>query len=131
MVNNSKVVLVVDDHKDIRELVARTVKLLCGYENILFAENGKEALERISLNTVDLVITDYMMPVMDGCELITELKKYGSACRNIPIIAITAYDSPRNLARLLSAGADSVVPKPFSPTRLSEEISRVLGTNNR
>lgn len=131
MINESKVLLVVDDHKDIRDLIALVIKNLCGHERILFAENGKEALEKISHNTIDLVITDYMMPVMDGYELIVELKKRDSPYRNIPIIAVTAYDTPGNLAKLLSAGADSVVPKPFSTTRLSEEIFRVLGTNNR
>ncbi len=115
-------VLVVDDDRDIRELVAMKLKL-DGIE-VLEAANGRIALEVLEQHHVDLVVLDLMMPVMDGieaCRAIREREEW----KNLPIIMLTARAQSDDVELGFGIGATDYVAKPFSPREL---LSRVRGT---
>ena len=103
-------VLVVDDEKDIRELINFYLNKE-GFE-VLEASNGEEALEIFENEYIDLGIIDVMMPVMDGFELVENLKEF----KDVPVIMLTAKGESKDKLRGFSVGADDYVVKPFDPT---------------
>lgn len=110
--NINTTVLVVDDSKVSRKI---TCKFLETQKfNILEAENGKEALEQVGKHPeIKLIITDYNMPLMDGFELVTELRKEHSMDQ-LGIIGISAQGNPLLSAKFLKRGANDFVTKPFA-----------------
>lgn len=119
---NKPIILVIDDHKDIVWLIAETLSPLYRIEEAYSAE---EALEFLKQQTPALIITDIMMPNMDGLELISHLKddKY---TRHIPLIIVSAKISDQEQAAGLNTGADAYLTKPFSPMVLQSVVSRLM-----
>ena len=115
-------VLVVDDDRDIRELVAMKLKL--DGIDVLEAPNGLAALEVLGANEVDLVILDLMMPVMDGVETCRAIRANDS-WKSLPVIMLTARAQSDDVEHGFDIGATDYVIKPFSPREL---LSRVRGT---
>ena len=113
-------VLVVDDEKDIRELINFYLNKE-GFE-VLEASNGEEALEIFENEYIDLGIIDVMMPVMDGFELVENLKEF----KDVPVIMLTAKGESKDKLRGFSVGADDYVVKPFDPTELMARVRAVL-----
>lgn len=113
-------VLIVDDEKDIRELVGIYLKNE-GY-NICKAVNGQEALQCLSDMQIDLAILDVMMADMDGIALCMEIRKKS----NIPIIMLSAKDQDMDKVIGLSAGADDYLAKPFNPVELVARVKAQL-----
>ncbi len=109
-------ILIVDDEPDLRGMV-RLILELDGHQ-VAEAHNGRAALDYLRDNDVDLVITDIMMPVMGGAELISALRA-GEATSKLPIIVLSA--SPHNVGN-----ATVVMHKPFRPKDLREEAGRML-----
>jgi CheY-like chemotaxis protein len=101
--------LIVDDEVQIREMLARHFKFN-GY-SVLTAEDGKDALEKLSNNKVDIVISDIMMPNMNGVEL---LKQIRTDYPMIKPIMITGYVTLDNILACIRYGADSCILKPIS-----------------
>ena len=113
-------ILVVDDEKSIRDLLCEAIE--CDGYRCLTAGDGKEALTVLEDERVDVVITDIMMPQMDGWELLQSLK-LDSQVRNIPIIVCSAWDDP-DLSRTL--GAAAFLKKPITQKMLLDAITRLL-----
>ena len=113
-------ILVVDDEKDIRELIAFYLHKE-GFD-VLEAGNGEEALEIFENEHVDLGIIDVMMPVMDGFELLEELKEF----KDVPVIMLTAKAESKDKLRGFSAGVDDYVVKPFDPSELMARVKAIL-----
>jgi len=109
-------ILIVDDEPDLREMV-RLILEMAGHE-VAEAHHGRAALDYLRANDVDLLITDIMMPVMGGAELIDALRA-ADATANMPIIVLSA--SPHHVAN-----ANVVMRKPFLPASLREEAARML-----
>ena len=86
-------ILVVDDNDDNRFTLSMRLEA-CGYENIVTAENGREALEKMRAGPIDLVLLDIMMPEMNGYEVLEQLKA-STELRDLPIIVISALDEMR------------------------------------
>ncbi len=108
-------VLVADDDKTHR-LVFRTILETEGY-NVLEAENGSEALERLNTESdIRLLLTDLSMPELDGYELIRSVRQ--NELRYTYIIVLTAMDDRESLLRALSLGADDYLTKPIFPDEL-------------
>ena len=101
-------ILVVDDEPDLRYLLRRSFER-AGHE-VIDAGHGAAALEAIHRSVPDLVVTDMMMPVMDGAELIRRLRA-DPATAEIPILAATGDAQ-------LAGGADLVLAKPYQPQQL-------------
>lgn len=121
------VILVIEDNDDIREYIA--VSLRTNY-HVISATNGKEGLELALRHIPDVIISDIMMPIMDGIELCTEIKKDIRSC-HIPIILLTAKDSLDDQKEGYKHGADSYLTKPFSANMLHSRIENLLGNRRK
>lgn len=119
-------VLIVDDVEVNRLMLVDFLNEL-GFE-IFQAGNGVEALEQARAARPDCIVTDVMMPVMDGWEAIKQIRKMPDLCQ-IPIIAVSASASLKDKATSLDAGADVFLPKPIDQEYLLREIGQHLGLN--
>lgn len=99
-------------------------------EQTFEVSNGQEALDFLSSNTVDLILTDLNMPVMDGIELVHRLKA-SEEYRSIPVIVITTESSTVQIEDLKAEGIDDYLRKPFTPEEFRTVISRNLGLCNK
>src|ERR1051326_1774413 len=115
----SLTVLVIEDHPDQRELLAIVLQRE-GYR-VVTAANGIEALEKLSTETVNIALSDIMMPKMDGFELINRIRS-NPALKSIYLILITARIQEGDRVRGLDLGADDYITKPFS---FSELLARI------
>ena len=118
-------ILIVDDEKNIREGLGRSLEL-DGYGTLL-AENGREALEIIQSNEVDLVITDLKMPVMSGEEL---LKKIDSAYPTLSVIILTGHGTIETAVNAMRDGAFDFLTKPVNLNRLTLLVKRALSNRS-
>ncbi len=116
-------VLVVDDEDDIAALVELNLEL-SGYA-VTTASNGQEALDRISEISPDVVLLDVMMPVLDGWQVLRQLKEDPST-RDIPVIMLTALSEERDLIRGHLQGSVRHVTKPFQMKDLLAAIADAL-----
>lgn len=114
--------LVIDDHKDIVWLLAET---LSPDYRVKETYNAEEALEFLKQHTPALIITDIMMPDMDGLKLVSLIKK-NKYTRHIPLIIVSAKISDKEQATGLNIGADAYLAKPFSPTVLRSLVNRLM-----
>lgn len=112
--------LIVDDEFRIRELIKKYA-LYEGHE-IDEAENGEQAVLKCRNNSYDLVIMDIMMPVMDGFDAVSEIRKFS----NTPIIMLSARGEEYDRLSGFECGVDDYVVKPFSPKELMMRVSAVL-----
>ena len=115
-------ILVVEDNSDLREFIGT---LLQGEYRIIKASDGKEALDKATRELPDLVVSDVMMPVMDGLELCKALKGQFSTS-HIPVILLTAKSLEEQRAEGYDSGADAYISKPFSEKVLLSRIGNLL-----
>lgn len=116
--------LVVDDEASMRKTISHMVQKM-GFKNVLTAENGKRALDLISISKFDLVIADINMPEMTGSELFSTIKK-DRRYANISFIFITAETTKEVVAKVAEEGADEYLIKPFVLNTLEVKITKVL-----
>lgn len=115
-------VLVVDDERDVRELVTQVLRSRC---NVLEAVDGMEALSIIRAQKPDVVITDMMMPGLDGAGLLREVRA-DLAIAHTPVIFLTAAGEVENETAILRSGADDYIAKPFFPEVLRARVELQL-----
>lgn len=120
--NDLPILEVVEDNTDICTYIAES---LHDYFDVHTAANGKEGLEIAREYIPDIIVSDVMMPVMDGIEMCKALKK-DVRTSHIPIILLTAKDSMLDKEEGYSAGADSYLTKPFSASLLQSRINNIL-----
>ncbi len=124
-----KKVLIVDDNP--QNLYMLEIMLLSNNYEIRKAVNGKEALDQARAEKPDLVITDILMPIMDGFSLCREFKKDNNL-KNVPLIFYTAtYTDPRDEEFAMSLGADRFLVKPMEPSEMLKAIREVLQSSER
>ena len=116
-------ILIVDDERDLRESVGFALKW-AGYR-FQEAEDAREAMLRLSQETPDLILLDWMLPGMSGVDLARKLKT-DRKFRSIPIIMLSARGEEMDKVTGLENGADDYVTKPFSPKELVARIQAVL-----
>jgi two-component system chemotaxis response regulator CheY len=117
-------ILVTDDSRVMRQIVVRTLRQAgLGGHDVVEAENGRDALEKIRTEDPDVVLSDWNMPVMDGITLLTTLRSRGHA---LPFGFVTSEGSPEMRDRAARAGADFVIAKPFTPDAFAEALAFVL-----
>jgi len=117
--------LVVDDNEEILDFLADD---LGEKYHVLLARNSSEAMDQLEENIVHLIISDIMMPGVDGMAFCNRIKS-SFELSHIPIILLTAKNTLQSKIEGLDAGADAYIEKPFSPAHLNAQVSSLL--NNR
>jgi len=120
------IILLVDDEEEILEFLER---ILRNKYSILKAENGKEALNILTVEPVQLIISDVMMPEMDGFELCRMIKS-NFEFSHIPVILLTAKNTIQSKVEGLELGADAYIEKPFSKEHLQAQIASLLSNRS-
>jgi two-component system chemotaxis response regulator CheY len=121
-------VLVVDDSSTMRKIIAHNLEQASvGIDQILHASGGREALELLSVQDVDVVLTDLNMPEMSGVDLVREMRASGST---IPVLVLSTSESAALVDDALAAGAGGFVPKPFSPQTLARALQPLLAARS-
>jgi len=120
-------VLVVEDNKDLRKYLNSELKYKY---TIIEAENGQMAIEKAKEFLPDIVVSDVMMPVMDGFRF-CELLKTDWQTSHIPIILLTAKTDTASLYQGLEIGADAYMPKPFEIQHLIAQISNLISNRKK
>jgi two-component system cell cycle response regulator DivK len=121
----SKVVLLVEDDEDNRDLVAFVIARSRMDVELVLAENGQEALDKSFAKPPDLILMDMQMPVMDGWQAVPILKA-DDRTKNVPIIAFTAQAKPEDKARAREMGCIDYYTKPMDPEELLTLVQKYL-----
>jgi len=124
---NTPVIVVADDHRMTRHMI-RSILEQEGFQ-VLEAENGREALEKFTAHRTDLVISDIIMPVMDGLELCARLKQLPEG-KHVPVLIFTALHLGREVDESFQAGASDFINKPLNPDELKHRVRRLLYLRN-
>lgn len=115
-------VLVVDDFATMRKIIKNVLKQI-SIEDVIEAENGKHALTVLAGDTVDLIISDWIMPEMTGIEFLKACKNDDNI-KKIPFIMVTAEAQKDNIMEAIKSGVDNYIVKPFTPDKLREAIDK-------
>ncbi len=117
-------VLLVDDMPSARKFMRRVLEHL-GFTDIVEAENGRQAIQRLDDVMVDLIVTDYNMPEMDG-QAFTAYVREQSWQSSVPILMVTSEHNSAKLAAVEESGVSGICDKPFEPTALSHLLHTML-----
>lgn len=112
-------ILIVDDTADIRE----TIKQALSAYDIVECENGQQAIDKLQIESFDLVVLDVVMPEVDGYGVCNWMQSHGNAT---PILMLSSKDSDMDKAIGLNLGADDYLAKPFSPIELQARVKARL-----
>ena len=106
-----------------RRIIINTLSRI-GYTDVVEGENGKSGLEKLGQGGVEMIITDWNMPEMDGLEFVKTVRGQNAA---IPILMVTTNAAKEDIVEALQAGVNNYVVKPFTPETLKEKIESLLG----
>lgn len=115
-------VLLVDDSKVMRQII-RNILVSVGINQIVEAGNGEQALKQLELTPVDMVMTDWNMPIMNGLEFTKAVRRH-PRLGSTPIVMVTTEGGKRALAEAEAAGVDSHLCKPFSKETMKAFVAR-------
>jgi len=124
--NYTAIILVVENEVSNRILIERVLSTR-GYR-CLSASNGREALDILDRERVDLILTDLSMPVLDGYQT-TQLIRARPGLENVPIVAVTAFALADEGEAARQIGCTEYLTKPFKPRQLLEVVERLLHQN--
>ncbi len=117
-------ILVVDDNEDNRFTLSMRLEA-CGYSNLVTAENGREALEKLAVQPFSLVLLDIMMPELDGYGVLEAMRADGKLSA-IPVLVISAVDEIGSIVRCIELGATDYLTKPFNPVLLKARVDKCM-----
>lgn len=120
-------ILIIDDDPDILDVLELS---LSEHYTVVSANNGKEGLDQVKAKAPDLVITDYVMPVMTGPQFVKELRK-DVLLQHLPVIMLTGKGEVKDMVSGIEAGADDYLVKPFEPEALLARIRMILKRTTR
>ncbi len=116
-------VLVVDDSSMIRRLIKNTLTQ-SGFEDVLEATNGREAVTAVKNESPDLVLMDWNMPEVTGLEAVQAIRASGNA---VPIVMVTTEAEKQRVVSAVQAGVNDYLVKPFTPDALIERVKKFAG----
>ncbi len=116
-------ILVVDDDKTTRKLLSLYLKGK-GYE-VVTAENGLDAIEKVGTENINFILTDMNMPYMDGIEFTKNIKS-DPALKNIPVVMVTTEADEDERERAFKAGVDEYLVKPVNAEQVTEAVVKIL-----
>ena len=119
--------LIVDDSSVMRKIVERSLRQAgLELEKVLEAGNGAEALALLGNETVDLILCDINMPIMDGLEFVRTVSALEKT-KGVPVVMITTEGSESHVVQALTAGARGYIRKPFTPEQVRQHVLPVVG----
>lgn len=118
-------VLFADDDADNQQIIEFSLR--DEYINLIYADNGVQAINLLHADSIDLIILDVMMPVMNGIEACRRIRRVS----DVPIIILTAKDNEQDILDGFEAGADDYIIKPFRPRELVARINALLHRTKR
>ncbi len=123
-------VLIVDDSKSIRSVIKKIISI-SGFkmEHCFEAENGREALQAMNKNWMDIILSDINMPEMNGLKMLEEMQKDESLA-NIPVIIISTESRDERIKEAFRLGAKGFLKKPFAPEEVKKTLYDVLGVSD-
>lgn len=124
-----KTYLVVDDFDTMRRVTVNQLKLL-GAENILTANDGKQALRLLRSQHIDMVLSDWNMPVMTGIDLLRVVRADPNLF-SMPFVMITAEAEREHVSRAVNSGVSAMLLKPYSPNQLGQRLEKALAVRHK
>ena len=125
----ARTILVVDDDDEIREIVGLALEVMGGW-TVLSADRGAGGLRLAREHVPDVVLLDVMMPEMDGPTMFSRMQ-LDPALRDIPVVLLTAKVQVGHVQVWDSLPVAGVIPKPFNPATLSEQIDQLVAEHSR
>jgi signal transduction histidine kinase/DNA-binding response OmpR family regulator len=125
--DKNKTVLIVEDNSDLLMVIT---DIISKFYNVISAHNGKEGLDVAIRRFPDLILSDILMPVMDGMKMCIEIKENPLTC-HIPVILLTAIDSEENMIKGFDIGADAYITKPFNEYLLLSNIKSLIESREK
>ena len=120
-------VLVAEDNPSLRNVLVNIVKKI-GYEKVIQAEDGRSAWQIIEMGKVDLVLSDWNMPELDGIQILRKMRQSKAPIKDIPFLMITAADTKSAIITAGKEGVDAYIIKPFSIKTVGEKIAEAIMT---
>jgi two-component system, chemotaxis family, chemotaxis protein CheY len=117
-------VLIVDDFSTMRRIVKNILRQL-GFENILEADDGMNALDVLRSQKVDFIISDWNMPRLSGMELLKAVRT-SDEWKDLPFLMVTAEGQKENVIEAVKAKVSNYIVKPFTPDTLAEKIKKIF-----
>jgi len=117
-------IIAVDDSPTMRRIIINTLKR-AGFEDVIEACDGKDALAKMQVEKPNFVITDWNMPEMDGLTFVSNLRS-SPEFKDVPILMVTTRSVKDDIMDAMKAGVNNYIVKPFTPDILKEKIESVL-----
>ena len=117
-------ILAVDDSPTMRRIIINTLKR-AGFNNVVEATDGRDALAKMKVEKVDFVITDWNMPEMDGLAFVTSLRN-SAEYKTLPVLMVTTRSVKEDILEAMKAGVNNYIVKPFTPDTLKAKIEQTL-----
>ncbi|KXW58339.1 chemotaxis response regulator CheY [Ferrovum myxofaciens] len=124
MVDANLKFLVVDDFSTMRRIVRNLLKEL-GFTNVIEAEDGVDALNKLRAGDIEFVVSDWNMPNMTGIELLRAIRKDPSL-KHLPVLMVTAEAKKENIIEAAQAGASGYIVKPFTAATMDEKLKKIF-----
>jgi two-component system, chemotaxis family, chemotaxis protein CheY len=118
-------IIAVDDSPTMRRIIVNTLKR-AGYEDVIEASDGKDALAKMKVEKVNFVITDWNMPEMDGLTFVTTLRSTDEF-KSLPVLMVTTRSVKEDIVEAMKVGVNNYIVKPFTPETLKAKIDQILG----
>ena len=125
--NKEKTVLIVEDNPDLLDVIS---DIIGKAYNVITAFDGKEGLVQLKAESPDIIVSDILMPNMDGIQMCMEIKKNPGSC-HIPVILLTALDSQETALKCFDIGADAYITKPFNEFLLLSQIKNLIDSREK
>lgn len=120
-------ILIVDDSETVRSVIIKTMDLAkIPLSNAFQAANGKEALEILAEEWIDLVFADINMPVMGGVEMVEKMSEDG-LLKTIPVVIVSTEGSATRIEQLKKKGVSAYIRKPFTPEAIRKVVDDIIG----
>ena len=117
-------IMVVDDFSTMRRIIKNILRQM-GYENILEADDGSTALEKLKAEKVDFIISDWNMPQVSGIELLKAVRT-SDEWKDTPFLMVTAEGQKEHVIEAVKNRVNNYIIKPFTPDTLMEKINKIF-----
>lgn len=119
-------ILAVDDSPTMRRIIINTLKR-AGFNDVVEATDGKDALAKLKVEKINFVITDWNMPEMDGLTFVNTLRA-SEEFKTLPVLMVTTRSVKDDILDAMKAGVSNYIVKPFTPDTLKQKIEQTLSS---